>query len=632
MRAKLLTIPIIAGVLFLGTSRCVNAQSDPSSLPLPDMAGTTLPLANSRSGTIQVYVRTEDGEPLSSPPKVNIITPSEDAAVPIMKKTGDDIWVFSGVQLETMYEVQVQAAGYHTELRPIRLLDTVDASANMIIFMRNPNDELAFHPPSGQFVLAPEAEKEAQKGSTDLDSGKTDSAEKHLHKALEMAPDNPYVNYLMGMCFFLSGDLPKAKPYLEKSVSADARQVPALVALGTLRFQQNDYAGTIRVLAPAAQLDGSKWNVHSMLGGSYLKQKDYANAREQAEMAIKQGGAKAGRDQLVLGEALAGLGQRERAVTALEAFLKDYPNDTNAKTISAWIPELKKPVPAGADAGQAIGSFVVASDIDLPPRENWAPPDIDAKKPFIISGASCSLTKILKVAGKSAMQMVSDLQEFSAKEEYESVELKRDQVLERPQSQTFSYLVFINQPRPDMFSVQEMRDQGVNAEGMPGQFIDSDAALALVFHPFLQPNFTWSCEGLGEWNDKAAWIIRFEQRKDRPNYLATFDTGINTHSLPLKGLAWVSESGGQVMHMETDLVRPVSEIKLNTDHFVIDYKPVAFTTHKVTLWLPESVDVYLAYRGHYLHHFHRFSDFHLFWTGATEKISKPKETEKKKTD
>ncbi|HEV2288506.1 MAG TPA: tetratricopeptide repeat protein [Candidatus Acidoferrales bacterium] len=632
MKTKLFTIPIVASMLFLGISRSANAQSDTSANPLPDFSGTTLPLDNSRSGTIQVYVRREDGEPLSSSPKVSIIAPSETAAVPIMKKTGDDTWTFIGVQLETMYEVQVQAAGYHTELRPIRLLDTADVTANMIIFMRSPNDELSFHPPSGQFVLAPDAEKEAQKGSMDLDSGKIDSAEKHLRKALGMAADNPYVNYLMGMCFFLNGDLTKARPYLEKSVSADARQVPALVALGTLRFQQNDFAGAIQVLAPAAQLDASKWNVHSMLAGSYLKQKDFANAREQAEMSIKQGGAKAGRDQLVLGEALAGLGQREKAVEELEAFLQQYPKDTNDTTIRAWIPELKKPLPADAVAAQPIGSFVVSTEIDLPPRENWAPPNIDAKKPFIISGASCPLTKVLKDAGKSATQMVNDLQEFSAKEEYESVELKRDQMLEKPQSRTFNYLVFITQPRPDIFSVQEMRDQGVNAEGMPGQFIDSDAALALVFHPFLQPNFTWSCEGLGEWNDKAAWIVRFEQRKDRPNYLAVFDTGVNTHSLPLKGLAWVSEGGGQVMHMETDLVHPISEIRLNTHHFVIDYKPVTFTAHKVTLWLPESVDVYLAYRGHYLHHFHRFSDFHLFWTGATQKISKPKEVTKKNGD
>ena len=42
---------------------------------------------------------------------------------------------------------------------------------------------------------------------------------------------------------------------------------------------------------------------------------------EQAEQALALGGAQAEHDELVLGEALAALGQREQAVTALEAFL-----------------------------------------------------------------------------------------------------------------------------------------------------------------------------------------------------------------------------------------------------------------------------------------------------------------------
>ncbi|MGC2254368.1 MAG: hypothetical protein WA563_07490, partial [Candidatus Acidiferrales bacterium] len=71
-------------------------------------------------------------------------------------------------------------------------------------------------------------------------------------------------------------------------------------------------------------------------------------------------------------------------------------------------------------------------------------------------------------------------------------------------------------------------------------------------------------------------------------------------------------------------VRPVAEIKLEREHFVIDYEAVAFPKHKVTLWLPENVDSYFQYRGHYLHHYHRFSNFKLFWTGATEKIGQPR--------
>ncbi|MGB6359657.1 MAG: hypothetical protein WBF30_12830, partial [Candidatus Acidiferrales bacterium] len=51
---------------------------------------------------------------------------------------------------------------------------------------------------------------------------------------------------------------------------------------------------------------------------------------------------------------------------------------------------------------------------------------------------------------------------------------------------------------------------------------------------------------------------------------------------------------------------------------------VAFPKHKVTLWLPEDVDSYFQYRGHYLHHYHRFSNFKLFWTGTAQKIGQPR--------
>jgi tetratricopeptide (TPR) repeat protein len=608
-------------LLLLSTLRFASAQSAPA-----DPAASEPGLNLSHTGNIAVYVRTEDGEPLSSTPTLTLMEMSRAMQTPKAQKGPGAVWIFPNVLIGDLFEVQVQAPGYHTELRAVTVPDSANPSASIIVFMRSPNDELAFRPPAGQFVLPPQAEKEAQKGAEDLDSGKIRSAQKHLSEALAMAPENPYLNYLMGMRFLLDGELPAAKPYLEKSVSTDARQVPALVALGSLRFQQGDYAGAIQVLAPAARFDASKWKVHSMLAGSYLKEKDFAHSREQAKQALALGGVEAGHDELVLGEALAGLGEREKAVIALETFLEQYPHDRNDRAIRAWLAELKQlQVP---DLPPVSLQVLADPSLDLPPRENWAPPDIDATKPFIISGPSCLLPKVLKSAGKSAAQLATDLQEFTASEKYESVEIKRDQALEKPETQTFSYLVFIENPRPDVINVQEMRNQGVNVENMPGQFADSDAALALVFHPLLQQDFDWSCEGLGDWQDKPAWIVHFEQRSDRPNRLATFNTGINTFSLPLKGRAWISETGGQVMHLEMDLVRPLPEIKLEREHFVIDYGPVPFPHHKVTLWLPENVNVYLQYRGHYLHHYHHFSDFKLFWTDATQKIGQPKSVAK----
>ncbi|MGH9863939.1 MAG: hypothetical protein ACRD4H_00835, partial [Candidatus Acidiferrales bacterium] len=230
----------------------------------------------------------------------------------------------------------------------------------------------------------------------------------------------------------------------------------------------------------------------------------------------------------------------------------------------------------------------------------------------------------------NATKMVTDLEKFSASEEYQTVEIKRNESLEKPVSRAFDYMVFIEHPSDQIIQVNEFRDQGVTALEMPGELADMGApGLVLAFHPLLQPDFAWSCEGLGEWQDKPAWVVRFQQRPDRPNRLHDFRSSLGGTPLPLKGRAWVSENGGQVMHMETDLMQPMSALQLKREHFVINYTAVAFPKHKVTLWLPENVDVYFQYRGHYLHQYHHFSNFKLFWTGATQKIGQPKEIKDK---
>ncbi|MGH9709239.1 MAG: hypothetical protein ACRD37_01675 [Candidatus Acidiferrales bacterium] len=155
----------------------------------------------------------------------------------------------------------------------------------------------------------------------------------------------------------------------------------------------------------------------------------------------------------------------------------------------------------------------------------------------------------MKAAEKNATKLVSDLQQFTSVED-QSVEIKRNENLEKPLTRTFSYMVFIDEPRPGAIQVSEFRDPGLSATDMPGQLADEGApALVLIFHPFFQDDFTWNCEGLSKWGDRSAWLVRFEQRTDRLNRLASFRSSSGTYPRPLKGRAWISEKGGQVMHM-----------------------------------------------------------------------------------
>jgi len=622
---------VASASLFLSVGPHLAAQGPPLPSTLGKVQGT---------GWIMVYIRSAHGlpVPVSALPQMTLTSEDNSPVIQTPRMQGNG-WVFTGLATGVTYNLEVKVDGFQLarELVTVPAMDF--GSAAVTVFLKPQGEQLPFHPPTGAFVLAPRAQKEVEKGLHDMNSGKIPSAQKHFQNAIHMAPGNPYVNYVTGMSYLLAKQLPVAQPYLEESVSLDPNQVPSLLALGTLRFEESNYPGAIDVLNKAVQLDPSSWKSQWMLSGSYLHQRDYQQARDHAEKALATGKEAASRVQLILGEALAGLGERQGAIAALEVFLTEYPKDPSAPKIRDWVENLRKdPVkvekPATAPAAERpvattapIAVHSSALPPELPPKVDWAPPDVDSEKPFLVSGAACSLPRVLKGAEKNATELVSDLQKFTSLEEYQSVEIKRNENLEKPFTRTYSYMVFIDEPRPGAIYVREFRDQGLSATDMPGPLVDQGAlSLVFAFHPFFQGDFTWSCEGLGRWGDKPAWVVRFEQRPDRPNRLAVFQSASHIYPLPLKGRAWVSEKGSQVIHMETDLVNPVPAVRLNREHFVIDYQPITFQTHKVTLWLPQKVDVYYQYRGHFLHHYHHYSHFKLFWTGSSQKIGKPKET------
>lgn len=255
-----------------------------------------------------------------------------------------------------------------------------------------------------------------------------------------------------------------------------------------------------------------------------------------------------------------------------------------------------------------------APPVELPPKENWAPVDIDAEKPFVISSTACPVSRVLNAAAKNAVRFVTDIQKFSATEEYQSVEVKRNENLETPDERTFNYMVFIEKPRPRLLELKEIRENVGADVGTLGRLIDNGApALALAFHPYFRNDFNWRCEGLSEWNGQSVWLMRFQQRSDKPtSLLASFQTASEEFALPLKGLAWISTKKSEVVRLEVDLVHPVEPLGLKRQHWVIEYAPVEFSAYKTTLWLPERVDVYIQFQNHYLHHQHRFSNFRLF--------------------
>jgi len=516
-----------------------------ASAQLPRPQGPQETSQTPPSANLNVYLRTEGGQPLADDvsPMVRISSPESGAPLASFPTRAGDAWVFTGLAAGGEYEVEVTANGYLPTNQSVTIPNIPGATASVIIFLRPADKDLLFRRPAGQFVLAPKPAKEIQHALKDLQSGRIASARKHAEKALKLAPGNPYVQYVMGMTFMLSHQFAQAKPYLEHSVSIDPQEAPSLTALGTARLQLGDARGAAEVLQKAIQLDAKSWKAEWLLASADLGVKKYADARDHAEHALKLGKQEARPVQLILGKALAELGEREEAARAFETFAKQFPSNSEAAKARHWAEILRQPLPppvpnpqpeigpnAGvsppvplAESSAAKTAFSPQPPVEVPPSPNWAPPDIDAVRPFVISTATCPLRQVLARAGKHAEEFVNALQEFSAKEDFQRVELKNGNNLKSVSEDRFEYLVFIDRASPEAFDVQEIRQRDSQPAGLPGKVIDEGApALALAFHPVVKKNLDWECEGLGTWDGQAAWVVHFAQKPKAPNVLSWF--------------------------------------------------------------------------------------------------------------
>jgi hypothetical protein len=100
----------------------------------------------------------------------------------------------------------------------------------------------------------------------------------------------------------------------------------------------------------------------------------------------------------------------------------------------------------------------------------------------------------------------------------------------------------------------------------------------------------------------------------------------NVYAVPLKGRAMIDAGTFQVLRMESELIKPVPNIKLMQERMAIDYALVQFRTEEQQLWLPQSAEIYAERNGSRYYRRHAFSDFKVFTVGTEQQVHAPKES------
>jgi tetratricopeptide (TPR) repeat protein len=532
-----------------------------------------------------------------------------------------------------VYDLEVSAVGYLSERRQLQVANSWAPVELKFTLKRDPDALNLDVPDTG---ISGKARKEVKRGISALKSNNLKDAEKQLGAAYGSAPSSSDVNFLLGYLYYQKNEYGRAADYLRAAANINPRNKQALTLLGRTGLQKRDYPAARSALEQAVMLDGDNWQPHDLLADAYLHQGNFDRARDEARVAIEKGKTRASPAQLVLGEALVSLGDDKAGIEALKRFLQESPLHPMAGQVRGLIAQIEErtantgvansvvPSPEtspsaliGVDPLEALAAPVLAPN-------SWLPPGIDNVKLNVAAGVTCPTGQVIYESGQRVQELVEDVSRFSAVEDLFHQRLDAYGLPTRTESRKFNYVASISEQQPGFLSVDEYRADKLGLAGYPDQIASSGfAALALVFHPHMRDNFEMTCEGLGDWRGEPSWLIRFQQRDDRPSRIHSYKVGPQVYPVKLKGRAWITAGKFQIVRIEAELVSPMPEIQLLSEHQVVEYGPVPFARRNTTLWLPKSAEIYFDFRHHRYYRRHSFDHYMLFAVDSDEKRKEP---------
>jgi tetratricopeptide (TPR) repeat protein len=527
------------------------------------------------------------------------------------------------------YDIEVSAVGYLSERRQLQVANSWAPVELKFTLKRDPDAINLDVPDMG---ISARARREVKRGISALKSNSLKDAEKQLGAAYGSAPASSDVNFLLGYLYYQKSEYGRAADYLSAAAKINPRNTQALTLLGRAGLQQRNYPAASSALEQAVMLDGDNWQPHDLLADAYLHQGKFDRARDEARVAIEKGKSRATPAQLVLGEALVSLGDDKAGIESLKTFLEESPHHPMAGQVRGLIADIEehtaKPGVAsspettpsgliGVDPLEALGAPVLAPN-------SWQPPGIDNVKLNVAAGVTCPTGQVIYESGQRVQELVEDVSRFSAVEDLFHQRLDAYGLPTRTESRKFNYVAAISEQQPGFLSVDEYRADKLGLAGYPDQIASSGfAALALVFHPHMRDNFEMTCEGLGDWRGEPSWLIRFQQRDDRPSRIHSYKVGPQVYPVKLKGRAWITAGKFQIVRIEAELVSPMPQIQLLSEHQVVEYGPVPFAKRNTTLWLPKSAEIYFDFRRHRYYRRHSFDHYMLFAVDSNEKRKEP---------
>ena len=472
-----------------------------------------------------------------------------------------------------------------------------------------------------QLQKTAKARAEYQQACTALRKNKSAEAEKHLGKALHDYPKYAMAWVTLGQVFATQQRMNEARDACIQGSVVDRSYVPAYLCLADIAARGHAWDEVLNLSTRALELNPSANAIaYEYHAAANLNLRNLAAAEKSGLRAVEiDRDHREPRVHFVLAQIYEAKGDSANVAAQLREYLRYADSAHDVAMVEQYLARLE---PQTATK-QAIDSPPGPSPaLDMSSTREWAPPDIDEKVPPVLSDGACPVSQILKEAANRTLELIENMQRFSADERIEHIDIDKHGKRRSSNSQTVNYVAQFEQNSSGYPTVQEYRlgEAGIRQAAV----MDSGtAAFALIFHPSHVGNFDFRCEGLTELRGSLAWQVRFEEKTDPGRSFTAIRSGWATYLPRFKGRAWITTDSYNVLQIETDLLAPIAQINLQLEHQVISYAPVEFPKRRVRLWLPDSSSLYIAYRGHRYERVHSFSQFQLFSVESTEAAKEP---------
>jgi tetratricopeptide (TPR) repeat protein len=218
------------------------------------------------------------------------------------------------------------------------------ASASLRIPVRDttPNDGAGNNTISvAQYRVPEKAREEFMKARAASAKSRTEEAQKHLQRALEIYPN--YADALTLRAIFELSDRNAAAAVddTQKAIQADSSYALAYTVMGAALNATGSFDEALRVLRRGETLAPDFWQTYYEQGKAYLGKSDYRASMQQLDKA-----ASLMQDQfpiihVVRARALMGLNQSADAVAELEAYLGKEPNGEESVQARAMLEKVR---------------------------------------------------------------------------------------------------------------------------------------------------------------------------------------------------------------------------------------------------------------------------------------------------